>query len=295
MKEPVFTGVCTALITPFDEDGYVNLSMLERLIDRQLHAGVAAIALCGTTGEAATLRPEERKTLVRHAARYIDGRCRVVAGAGTNSTADAVRLARDARDSGADALLVVTPYYNKTTQAGLLEHYEAVAGAVDLPVIVYNVPSRTGMTIAPETYLALSRIENINGVKEASGDLAHASRIRNLCHDELNLWSGSDETAVAMMAVGAKGLISTTSNLIPRKFVRMINACEKGDYFKAGDMQNGMMPLIDAMFREVNPIPIKTAMEMAGYDAGPCRGPLCACREETRQILIDLLAKVHIE
>lgn len=295
MKEPVFTGVCTALVTPFDEDGYVSLPMLERLIDRQLHAGVAAVVLCGTTGEAATLRPEERRTLVRHAARYIDGRCRVIAGTGTNSTLDAVRHARDARDAGADAILVVTPYYNKTTQAGLIAHYESISAAVDLPLILYNVPSRTGMTITPETYQALSRIENVNGVKEASGDLAQISRIRNLCHEELHIWSGSDETAVAMMAVGAKGLISTTSNLIPRKFVRMLNACEKGDYCKAGDMQNGLMPLIDAMFCEVNPIPVKAALQMAGYDVGPCRAPLCALSEKNRQVLATLLPKVHID
>lgn len=294
MKEPLFTGVCTALVTPFSENG-INYAMLDRLIERQLAAGVSAVAVCGTTGEAATLTPQERRALVAHTVRFTDGRCKVIAGAGTNCTRDAVELARAARDVGADGLLVVTPYYNKTSQAGLIAHYETVAAAVEIPVIVYNVPSRTGMTITAETYTALSQIENIVGVKEASGDLALVSRIRNLCRDALFVYSGSDELAVPMMSVGAKGLISTTANLVPRKFVRMLRACEKGDYLKAGDMQVGLMPLIDAMFCDVNPIPVKEALRMAGYDAGPCRPPLCEPSQELRSRLEALLPTIHID
>ncbi len=295
MKQPLFTGVCTALVTPFDEHGTINVSMLERLIERQLNAGVSAIAVCGTTGEAATLTPSERSRIIRHTADYVAGRCTVIAGTGTNCTADAVTLSRSAEDAGADGLLVVTPYYNKTTQAGLIGHYEAIAAAVNIPMIVYNVPSRTGMTIHPETCLALSQVDNINGMKEASGDLARISRIRTLCRDSLHIWSGSDELAVPMMAVGAKGLISTTANLVPRKFVRMIHACETGNYLKAGDMQNGLMPLIDAMFCEVNPMPVKAAMRMAGFDVGTCRAPLCEISAQNFRKISAMLPGIHID
>ncbi len=295
MKEPLFTGVCTALVTPFDKTEAIHYQMLDQLIDRQLNAGVSAIAVCGTTGEAAALTPGERRRVVEHTARYVSGRCTVIAGTGTNNTKDAVALSRAAQDAGADGLLIVTPYYNKTTQAGLIAHYEAIANAVKIPIIVYNVPSRTGMTITPQTCQILAQIGNINGIKEAAGDLGNVCRIRNLCRDTMHVYSGSDELAVPMMAVGAKGLISTTSNLVPRKFVRMLRACEKGDYQKAGDMQNGLMPLIDAMFCEVNPIPLKEALRMSGHDAGQCRAPLCPLSREHRTILENLLPKVHID
>ena len=292
MKQPVFTGVCTALVTPFGETGKVHFAMLERLIDRQLAAGVRALAVCSATGEAASLSPEERKAIVAHAVRYAAGRCRIIAGTGANSSLDDVCHARDA---GADALLIETSCYDQTTQAGLIDHYAAIAGAAEIPILVCHMPSCTGMSISLESYAELSRVENIIGVVDAFGDPALVSRIRNQCRDDLYVYAGCDEKAVPMMAVGAQGLISITANLVPRKFVRMLRACEKGDYRKAGDMQNAFLPLIDAMCCEINPIPVKTALCMAGYDVGPCRQPLCALSRAHLSRLESLLPKIHID
>ena len=295
MKEPVFHGLCTELVTPFDKDGNVSISVLEQLIERQVRAGAAAIVVCGPTGEAAALTPEERIAMVRHAVSFARGRCRIIAGTGSEGATDAIELSVTAQECGADALLAATPDDSNSTEAGLLAHCEAIAEAVSLPIIVSNDPSRTGMTLTPETCLALSRIGAVNGIKEISGDLARVSRIRNLCLDELNVYSGSDRLAVPMMSVGAKGLFSVTANLTPGKFARMLRACEKGDYYKAGDMQNGLMPLIDVMFCEVNPLPLKAALTLSGYDVGPCRAPLPALSEAHRQVLARLLPKIHIE
>ena len=278
MKSPVFTGTCTALVTPFS-GGAVNLSMLDRLIDRQLAAKVSALVICGTTGEAASLRDEEKLTLIQHAVRYVDGRCKILAGTGTNDTAHAIRLSQMGEACGADALLVVTPYYNKTTQAGLANHFTAIADSVSIPVVLYNVPSRTGMDIALDTYRALAGHPNINGVKEASGKLAQTARIRGACGDALHIWSGCDEHVAAMMALGAKGVISVCSNLVPQRMVQLVNACLSGDFAAAGAQQVALMPLIDALFAEVNPIPIKAALQEQGLDVGPCRAPLSAIGE----------------
>lgn len=294
MKAPVFTGVCTSLVTPFAGD-HINYPMLDRLIDRQFSAGVNAVAVCGTAGEATALSIEERLEIIRHTAEYVNGRCTVIAGTGANNTLEAIRLARGAQERGANALLIATPYCNTTTQPGLIRHYAAIAESIRLPIIVCNAPSETGMSITPETYLQLSRIENINGVKEDSGDVSLTSRIRNLCRDELNVWSGRDESAVAMMALGAQGFVSTTSNLVPGKIVRMCGACLRGNYQKAGDMQNALMPLIDAISCEVSPMPVKAALRMAGYDAGPCRAPLCELTQAHHDLLENLLPKVHIK
>ena len=292
MKKPLFTGVCTALVTPFRGDS-IDFSTLDRLIDRQLDAGVRALAVCGTTGEAAALSTEERMLLIQHTVSYVAGRAKVIAGTGTNCTADAIHMSRMAQSIGADGLLVVTPYYNKTSQAGLVRHYEAVANAVSIPVIAYNAPSRTGMKIEIEAYGALSKIENLNGVKEASGDLPLIARIRNRCGDDLNIWSGNDDTICAMMSLDAKGVISTTANLVPKEFVSLCNACLNGDYTKGGEMQTFLMPLIDAMFCDVNPMPVKAALELAGFGVGPCRAPLWKVSEEAKariQTLVEKLA-----
>ncbi len=293
MKAPLFTGTCTALITPFANDT-ICFPMLDRLIDRQLAAGIRAIVFCGTTGEAAALSPEEKLLLLQHAVSYINHRCKVIAGTGSNCTKEAIRLSQMAEACDVDGLLVVTPYYNKTTQSGLISHYKAIADSVHLPIILYNVPSRTGMHISLDAYEALCQHPNIHGVKEASCDLPQVSRIRNRCGDHLHIWSGSDETTVAMMALGAKGVISTTSNLTPRAFVQMCDACTLGDYERAGKMQNDLMPLIDAMFCEVNPIPIKAALRLQGLDPGPCRPPLCSLSEVHLHMLENLLSEFPI-
>ncbi len=293
MKTPLFTGVCTALVTPFIDDS-IHFAMLDRLIDRQLNARVNAIAVCGTTGEAATMSIEEKMMLIQHAVRYTAGRCKVIAGTGTNNTADAIRMSRMAQAYGADGLLVVTPYYNKTSQLGLIHHYEAIAQSVDLPIIVYHVPSRTGMHITAETYEALSEIPNINGIKEASADLPMVSRIRNRCGDRLHIWSGNDDTTVAMMALGAKGVISTTANLRPKQFVQMCNACLSGNVSSGAEIQNDLMPLIDAMFCEVNPMPLKAALRLTGFDVGSCRAPLWELSEEQHKRIATLLSDLSI-
>ncbi|MBR4131904.1 MAG: 4-hydroxy-tetrahydrodipicolinate synthase [Oscillospiraceae bacterium] len=293
MKQPLFTGVCTAQVTPF-LNGKINYPMLETLIDRQIDAGVDAIVVSGTTGESAALAVPEKREIVDFAVKYIAGRCKVIAGTGTNATHDAIELSKMGEECGADGLLIVTPYYNKTTQQGLVEHYSAIADCVSLPIIVYNVPSRTGMTITLETYKALSKIPNINGVKEASADIPLISRIMNECSGDLNVWSGNDDTTVAMMALGASGVISTTSNLVPQRFVEMCSACFAQDFKKAAAIQNALMPLTDAMFCEVNPMPVKTALRMAGYAVGPCRLPLCEVTPEHRDLIEKLLPEYGI-
>lgn len=294
MKSPLFTGVCTAIVTPFDGDN-LNFPVFDQLIDRQLAARVSAITVCGTTGEAAAMSSDEKLLLIQHAVSYADHRCKIIAGTGSNYTKEAIRMSRMAEAYGADGLLVVTPYYNKTSQAGLIRHYEAIADSVSIPIIVYNVPSRTGMHITADTYEVLSRHPNINGVKEASSDLPLISRIRNRCGDDFNIWSGNDDTTVAMMALGAKGVISTSSNLIPKEFVKMCNACLSCDYTSGAKMQNDLMPIIDALFCEVNPMPIKTALRLCGYDVGPCRAPLCDLLPKNLELLEKSLTGYSID
>ena len=292
MKSPIFTGTCTAIVTPFSQ-GAVNLAVLDALIDRQLAAKVNALVICGTTGEAATLRDEEKLTLIQHAVRYVDGRCKILAGTGTNDTAHAIRLSQMAQACGADGLLVVTPYYNKTTQAGLIGHFTAIADSVSIPMVLYHVPSRTAMEISLDTYAALAQHPNINGVKEASGDLAQIARVRGVCGDALHIWSGCDEHVVSMMALGARGVISVCSNLEPQKIVRMVSACLSGDFSAASAMQIGLMPLIDALFCEVNPIPIKAALQLKGFDVGDCRAPLCPIGQPALERLRQALQKTQ--
>lgn len=274
MKQPVFQGVCTAIVTPFTSSGEVDFEAFDRLIDRQLNAGVSAICVCGTTGESATLTEKEQVELIDACVRRVDGRAKVVAGTGSNSTAHALTLSREAQELGADALLLVTPYYNKTTQAGLVKHYEYIADRVDIPLIVYNVPSRTGLGCTAQTYETLSHHPNINGVKEASGDFSLVARTRALCGEALNLWSGNDDQTVALMALGGQGVISVYSNLMPEAMVDIAGACLEGDFSRAAALQSRALELMDALFLEVNPIPIKTALTLAGTPAGPLRLPL---------------------
>ena len=288
MKHPFFSGVCTALVTPFLKDS-VNYPMLEQLLRRQYDAGIRAVVICGTTGESATLTDEEKLTMFRYAKKSMPEDLRIIAGTGSNSTVHAIALSQAAQDAGADALLVVSPYYNKATPEGLYLHYAAIASSVQIPVILYNVPSRTGVDIPVEVYRRLSQIPNIAGVKEASSDIRKLARIRSQCPDHFTVWCGNDDLAVAAMALGAKGLISVVSNIEPEITGSMIGAALDGDFDTATALQLSLLPLIEALFQEVNPIPVKAAMAMIGYDCGSCRMPLCSPSEETSALLKDLL------
>lgn len=286
MNEPLFTGVCTALITPF-LDGKVNYPMLEMLLKRQIEAGVPAVVLAGTTGESPTLSDDEKLEMIKRCADYAQGRCKIIAGTGSNSTEHTVSLSIDAEKAGADALLVVSPYYNKTTDDGLFYHYMSVAHAVRIPVILYNVPSRTGVDIPVSVYKRLSTVANIVGVKEASTCISKIARIREQCPEDFHVWSGNDDMIVPIMSLGGKGVISVISNIIPRETLLMTESAQLNDYKTASTLQAELMPLIDLMFCEVNPIPIKTAMQLIGFDCGECRLPLCPMTQANKAKLIE--------
>ena len=288
MKKPVFTGACTALVTPFLGEA-VNYPMLDQLLRRQLEAGIRAVVLCGTTGESATLSDGEKLAIIRRARGFVRERCTIIAGTGSNDTDHAISLSRLAQEAGADALLVVTPYYNKATPEGLVVHYTAIAAAVHIPVIVYNVPSRTGLDVPVEVCRELARVPNIAGIKEASPDISKIARLRAECPPEFAVWSGNDDQAAAVMALGGAGVISVVSNLFPEKVQAMAMAALDGDFDTASDLQLKLLPLIRALFREVNPIPVKAAMKRLGYDCGICRLPLTPPSQETVEILKKLL------
>ncbi|MFG6352110.1 MAG: 4-hydroxy-tetrahydrodipicolinate synthase [Oscillospiraceae bacterium] len=275
MRTPVFTGSCPALVTPFDQNNIINYDAFGRLIDAQIDAGVDAVCVCGTTGESATMSIREHIAAVEFCVKRVNHRVKVIAGAGSNDTSAAVYLSQHAQDSGADALLHVTPYYNKASQTGLIKHYEYIADRVELPIILYNVPGRTGVSFTAETYKVLSQNPKINGVKEASGNFSLLAHTRFLCGDDFYIWSGNDDQVVPMMALGAKGVISVASNIVPEVMVEMTHLCLDNDFAAASKLQIRYMDLIDALFTEVNPIPIKAAMDLLGMDAGSLRLPLC--------------------
>ena len=285
MKMPIFEGVCTALVTPFAKDGSLNIAMATELLRRQEENGVRAVVLSGTTGESPTLSPEEKLRLFRLGREVLSPGTLVIAGTGSNHTAKAVELSRQAEKIGVDALLVVSPYYNKATPEGLIAHYTKIAQAVDLPVILYNVPSRTGIDIPVEVYARLCQIPNIVGVKEASGNLPKIARIRQVCGPDFAIWSGNDDSIVPTLSLGGQGVISVLSNLCPEETVALVDAGLRGDFKTAGAMQCRLMPLIDVLFRRVNPIPIKAAMDLVGLDCGPCRLPLTALPPEEKREL----------
>lgn len=294
MKTPVFTGTCTALITPFHPSGEIDYSTFAKQITRQLEAGVDALCVCGTTGESSTLTEQEHTRLVAFCVSQVSGQCKVIAGAGSNDTAAALHLCRQAQKAGADGLLLVTPYYNKTTQAGLIQHYTYLAENTDLPILLYNVPSRTGLSFTAETYKALSVHPRINGVKEASGNFSLVADTAAACGENLCLWSGNDDQTVSMMAMGAAGLISVLSNLLPREMTELTHACLRGEFDTARRLQLRLQPLTQALFSEVNPIPIKAAMAELGLDSGTLRLPLCSMREENRTRLRTRMAEVGL-
>ncbi len=285
MRTPVFTGNCPALATPFDANGNVNYDAFGKLIDDQIAAGVDAVCVCGTTGESATMSIREHNAVVEYCVKRVNKRVKVIAGAGSNDTSAAVYLSQHAQECGADALLHVTPYYNKASQNGLIKHYEYIAARTDLPIIMYNVPGRTGVSFTAETYKVLSDVPNINGVKEASGNFSLLAHTRCLCPDDFYIWSGNDDQVVPMMSLGAKGVISVASNIIPEVMVKMSHLCLENDFEAASKLQIEYMDLIDALFIEVNPIPIKAAMNLMGMQAGTLRLPLCDISEKNLEIL----------
>lgn len=282
MKKNVFTGACTALVTPF-LNGKINYPMLERLLQRQMDAGIQAVVICGTTGEAPTLTDGEKLEMFRRAKAFVGDRCTIISGTGSNCTEHAVALSRMAEDVGADALLVVSPYYNKATPDGLFAHYSTIAESVHIPVIAYNVPSRTGVDIPVSVYARLAGVTNMAGVKEASTSITKIAKIRAACPPEFAVWSGNDDMTVAAMSLGAQGVISVLSNVAPVETQAMAMAALDGDFDTAAALQIELLPLIELLFCEVNPIPVKAAMKHIGYDCGACRLPLTKLTEENRK------------
>lgn len=293
MKRPIFTGLCTALVTPF-RDGGLDTEMLRRLIERQIEAGVDAIVLGGTTGESPTLTTTEKLELFRVGVQTAEGRCKIIAGTGCNCTETAVGLSVHAAQLGVDGLLVVTPYYNKTTQTGLVKHYQAVCEAAGIPVIAYNVPTRTGMDIGLEACRELAKLPGILGIKEASGDITKVGRILASCEEELPVYSGNDDQTVPVMALGGLGVISVISNVVPKEMKAMTDCCIAGEYADAAALQRRLLTLMDLMFCQVNPIPVKAAMKMIGLDCGGCRMPLDSLTPENVNKLQNCLDQLGI-
>ena len=275
MKTPLFTGSSVAIVTPMNADGSVNYEKLTQLIELQIAGGTSAITVCGTTGESATLNEQEHIAVIAHCVHAVHGRIPVIAGTGSNSTAATLHLSQEAQRVGADGLLLVTPYYNKCTPVGLVRHYLTVADHVELPIIVYNVPSRTGVSMNVDEYRQLAKHPRINGVKEASGSTDLVLRTLDACGSDFHVWSGNDMQIVSLMAMGCKGVISVLANLCPKAVSQLTAACLQGDYQAAAELQRTYAELIDALFCETNPIPIKTAMNLMGLEVGPLRMPLC--------------------
>lgn len=292
MKTKIFKGAATALITPMNQDGSVNYSRLETLVNTQIESGIDSLVICGTTGEKSTLRYDEHLKVIEVAAKSANKRIPIIAGTGSNDTVYSVELCNDAENMGADAFLMVTPYYNKTSQAGLIAHYNYIADRVKKPIILYNVPSRTGVDIEPETYKELSKHSNIIATKEASGNISKIAKTKYLCGDDLDIYSGNDDQIVPILSLGGIGVISVLSNILP---LETHNICAEyfcGNTKTASEMQIKYTGLINALFSDVNPVPIKTAMNLLGYDVGPCRLPLYkmdkAKTEKLKQMLTEL-------
>lgn len=286
MKSPVFTGVCTALVTPF-LDNKINYPLAMQLLRRQIDAGVGAVVLAGTTGEAPTLSDAEKLELFSRSKDFVGDCCTIIAGTGSNSTAHTVELSQAAEEAGVDALLVVSPYYNKTNSEGLFAHYMTIAHSVKIPVILYNVPSRTGVDIPVSVYKRLSVLPNIAGVKEAGADISKHARTIAACGDNFCVWAGNDDQIVPSMALGGLGVISVMSNICPAEVVAITQAALAGDFRTAAALQRKAMELIDLLFSDVNPIPVKQAMRCIGYDCGNCRLPLFPTNKALSEKIIN--------
>ncbi len=294
MKTPVFTGSGVAIVTPFTEDGRVNFERLTELIEFQLSNGTDAIIICGTTGESSTLHDDEHRACIRHAVEVVAGRAPVIAGTGSNHTDYALELSQYAEQVGADALLLVTPYYNKTTQAGLIAHFGYIAERVSLPIILYNVPSRTGLNILPETYLALSKYKNIVATKEASGNIGQIAATAALCGDELIIYSGNDNEIVPILSLGGKGVISVLANVLPKETHDICAYYLSGELDKSRELQLNLLEFTNNLFIEVNPIPVKTAMNLMGMEVGGFRMPLCEMGEKNVNVLKASMQKLGL-
>lgn len=294
MKTPIFTGSSVAIVTPMYADGKVNFEKLGELIEMQIAGGTSAITICGTTGESSTLKDDEHLAAIAYTAEKVAGRVPVIAGTGSNETLHGIYLSQEAEKAGVDALLQVTPYYNKCSMKGLVKHYTAIADSVNIPMIVYNVPGRTGVSMTVDVYKELSKHPLINGVKEASGSTDIVLRTLDACGDDFNIWSGNDNQIVPYMAMGCKGVISVLANICPAETAKMAQLCLDGNYPEAAKMQVEYMELIDSLFCEVNPIPVKTAMNMMGMEVGPLRMPLCEMGEATSLRLQNALKKMSL-
>ncbi len=294
MKKRIFTGAATALITPFNEDYTVNYAELEKLVDDQIAAQTDALVICGTTGESSTLDHTDHLKVLEVAIKAAAGRVPVIAGTGSNDTMYAVELSQAAEKLGADGLLMVTPYYNKTCQNGLIAHYTYVADRVDTPIILYNVPSRTGVDIKPETYAKLAEHKNIVATKEANGNISSVVATRRYCGDALEMYCGNDDQVIPMMSLGGLGVISVVSNVAPKLMHDMCKLFFDGKLKEAADLQIGINDLVDALFAEVNPIPVKAAMNMLGYKAGPVKLPLIEASTATKEKLAKAMKELNI-
>lgn len=284
MKKLLFTGSGVAIVTPFTDDG-VDFDKLGELIEYQIKGKTDAIIICGTTGEASTMSDEEHMAAIKYAVEKVAGRIPVIAGTGSNDTRHCIHLSKYAESVGADGLLLVTPYYNKTTQKGLIEHFKTVANSVKIPIILYNVPSRTGMNIAPETLKALSEVENIVAVKEASANITQITEIASICGDNMYIYSGNDDHVVPVLSVGGKGVISVIANIIPKDTHDMVMKFLEGDIKGSLDLQLKMFDLVKSIFIEVNPMPVKEALNMMGFNVGRCRLPLTTMSEKNIETL----------
>ena len=288
MKNALFTGACTALVTPF-LDGEVNYPMMEQLLKRQIDSGIRAVVICGTTGEAPTLSDDEKLELFRRAKAYVGSDCLIIAGTGSNCTSHAAELSLAAENVGVDGLLIVSPYYNKATPEGLVAHYLTIAHTVSIPIIAYNVPTRTCVDIPISVCKRLSSIPNMAGIKEASSDIRKVTKICRECGKDFPVWSGNDDLTVPSIAVGAQGVISVVSNLLPAETQAMAQAALAGDLDTASALQQELQPLIDLLFCEPNPIPVKAAMQYMGYDCGGCRLPLTELSKGNMEMLKAVL------
>ncbi|MBR7070945.1 MAG: 4-hydroxy-tetrahydrodipicolinate synthase [Clostridia bacterium] len=293
MKKTVFKGIATALITPLNEEG-IDYEQFGRLIDWQIAEGINGLVVCGTTGEGSTLSDDEHREAIRFAVQRAAGRVPIIAGTGSNDTAYALDLTKSACESGADAVLVVTPYYNKATQKGLIRLFTDIADVATAPVILYNVPSRTGVNIAPQTVAALAEHPNISGIKEASGNISAIAEIQALCRDKIDLYSGNDDQIVPILSLGGKGCISVLSNPLPRQTVEICDRFFAGDVAGAAELQLRLLPLIQALFLEVNPIPVKSAMATMGFCKEYLRAPLTVMEDEHRAVLLNEMKKAGI-
>lgn len=284
----IFQGSAVAIVTPFIEDG-VNFKKLEELLEWHVKEGTDAIVICGTTGEATTMTEKEKKDTIKFTVDVINKRIPVIAGTGSNNTASAISMSKYAESVGADGLLVITPYYNKTTQKGLVKHFSAINSEVKTPIILYNVPGRTGVNIAPNTLVELSKLSNVVGIKEASGNISQVVQMKALCRDSIDIYSGNDDQIVSIMALGGKGVISVLANILPSKVHEIAEKCLNNNFKEALDIQLDTLALTNALFVETNPIPVKTAMNLMGFEVGGLRLPLCEMEIKNEDLLKAVL------